>query len=114
MLSFIMDKEGNFYLGQTARMKGKLEASRVQWWYVYLNWNIILWSPTCQVRLVENEAEEYETDSGEEEEWWHPEVKQGEKVQVNKDFASIVYSFMQPGVFHPQRENNREEGGDAP
>merc|ERR1711936_425681 len=34
------------------------------------------------VRLVENEAEEYETDSGEEEEWWHPEVKQGEKVQV--------------------------------
>ena len=34
------------------------------------------------MRLVENEAEEYETDSGEEEEWWHPEVKQGEKVQV--------------------------------
>jgi len=34
------------------------------------------------VRLVENDAEEYETDSGEEEEWWHPEVKQGEKVQV--------------------------------
>ena len=93
MLSFIMDKEGNFYLGQTARMKGKLEASRVQWWYVYLNWNIILWPPTSQVRLVENEAEEYETDSGEEEEWWHPEVKQGEKVQVTKDFASTVYSL---------------------
>ena len=73
-----------------------------------------LMTPTCQVRLVENEAEEYETDSGEEEEWWHPEVKQGEKVQVTKDFASAVYSFMQPGVFHPQRENNREEGGDAP
>jgi len=34
------------------------------------------------VRLVENEVEEYETDSGEEEDWWHPEVKQGEKVQV--------------------------------
>lgn len=35
------------------------------------------------VRLVENEAEEYETDSGEEEEWWQPEVKLGEKVQVS-------------------------------
>lgn len=34
------------------------------------------------VRLVENDTEEYETDSGEEEEWWHSEVKQGEKVQV--------------------------------
>ena len=43
-----------------------------------------------QVRLVENEAEEYETDSGEEEEWWHPEVKQGEKVQVvDGPFASF-------------------------
>ena len=38
------------------------------------------------MRLVENEAEEYETDSGEEEEWWHPEVKQGEKVQVVEQY----------------------------
>merc|ERR1712236_201751 len=36
------------------------------------------------VRLVENQgdAEEYETDSGEEEEWWRPDMKQGDKVQV--------------------------------
>ena len=36
------------------------------------------------VRLVENQGdtEEYETDSGEEEEWWRPDVKQGDKVQV--------------------------------
>ena len=53
------------------------------------------------MRLVENEAEEYETDSGEEEEWWHPEVKQGEKVQVTKDFARVVHSFVQPGGFSP-------------
>ena len=53
------------------------------------------------MRLVENEAEEYETDSGEEEEWWHPEVKQGEKVQVTKGFARVVHSYVQPGVFHP-------------
>lgn len=36
-------------------------------------------------RLVEEhvaEAEEYETDSGEEEDWWRPEVKLGDKVQV--------------------------------
>ena len=43
-----------------------------------------------QVRLVENEAEEYETDSGEEEEWWHPEVKQGEKVQVTEEYFNFV------------------------
>ena len=38
------------------------------------------------VRLVENQGdtEEYETDSGEEEEWWRPDVKQGDKVQVMK------------------------------
>ena len=36
-------------------------------------------------RLVEEhvaEAEEYETDSGEEEDWWRPEVMLGDKVQV--------------------------------
>ena len=39
------------------------------------------------VRLVENDAEEYETDSGEEEDWWHPERAQGEKVQVTNTSA---------------------------
>ena len=36
-------------------------------------------------RIVEDhlqEAEEYETDSGDEEDWWRPEVKIGDKVQV--------------------------------
>ena len=42
------------------------------------------------VRLVENDAEEYETDSGEEEDWWHPERAQGEKVQVNDKSGKIV------------------------
>ena len=59
-----------------------------------------------QVRLVENEAEEYETDSGEEEEWWHPEVKQGEKVQVVEKFANCdslyttlcVFRYFSPGM----------------
>ena len=46
-----------------------------------------------QVRLVENEAEEYETDSGEEEEWWHPEVKQGEKVQVTELILFVLTQF---------------------
>ena len=41
------------------------------------------------VRLVESqqssgqEGEEYETDSGEEEDWWRPDVKQGDRVQVS-------------------------------
>ena len=30
----------------------------------------------------QGDTEEYETDSGEEEEWWRPDVKQGDKVQV--------------------------------
>ena len=50
------------------------------------------------MRLVENEAEEYETDSGEEEEWWHPEVKQGEKVQVVEehfDFGILLPPCLQ-------------------
>ena len=46
------------------------------------------------VRLVENDAEEYETDSGEEEEWWHPEVKQGEKVQVGPLDDRQGFSFL--------------------
>ena len=36
-------------------------------------------------RIVEDhlqEAEEYETDSGEEDDWWRPEVRIGDKVQV--------------------------------
>ena len=55
--------------------------------------------PTDQffkVRLVENEAEEYETDSGEEEEWWHPEVKQGEKVQVVEQYI-IFWPYVREG-----------------
>ena len=61
-----------------------------------------------QVRLVENEAEEYETDSGEEEEWWHPEVKQGEKVQVSNISTLLfvtclhstlcVFRYFSPGM----------------
>lgn len=40
-------------------------------------------SGSVVVKLIENDTEEYETDSGgEEEEWWHQDVKQGEKVQV--------------------------------
>ena len=31
---------------------------------------------------VNAEAEEYETDSGEEDDWWRPEVRIGDKVQV--------------------------------
>ena len=31
---------------------------------------------------VNIEAEEYETDSGDEDDWWRPEVKIGDKVQV--------------------------------
>ena len=37
-------------------------------------------------RLVEDqvvEAEEYETDSGEEEDWWRQDLKIGDKVQVS-------------------------------
>ena len=49
------------------------------------------------MRLVENEAEEYETDSGEEEEWWHPEVKQGEKVQVLEEHFG--FGFLLPPCF---------------
>ena len=33
---------------------------------------------------VSAEAEEYETDSGDEDDWWRPEVKIGDKVQVGK------------------------------
>ena len=36
-------------------------------------------------RIVEDhlqEAEEYETDSGDEEDWWRPDLKLGDKVQV--------------------------------
>ena len=46
------------------------------------------------MRLVENEAEEYETDSGEEEEWWHPEVKQGEKVQVGEEHLTLALHYL--------------------
>ena len=49
------------------------------------------------VRLVENQGdtEEYETDSGEEEEWWRPDVKQGDKVQVELGRGwHFVYIFM--------------------
>ena len=57
----------------------------------------------------ENEAEEYETDSGEEEEWWHPEVKQGEKVQVVEEHFKIWLHItsMFSGIFHPEREDHR-------
>ena len=32
--------------------------------------------------LHETEEEEYETDSGDEEDWWRPDLKLGDKVQV--------------------------------
>ena len=44
-------------------------------------------------RLVEDqvvEAEEYETDSGEEEDWWRQDLKIGDKVQVSYIQATNV------------------------
>ena len=56
------------------------------------------------MRLVENEAEEYETDSGEEEEWWHTEVKQGEKVQVVEQYfnSAILHYLCVSRYFSPE------------
>ena len=39
---------------------------------------------------VNIEAEEYETDSGDEDEWWRPEVKIGDKVQVREFIMKIL------------------------
>jgi len=58
------------------------------------------------VKLIENDTEEYETDSGgEEEEWWHQDVKQGEKVQVyftrNRKFIGKKEVVLPKGGFFP-------------
>ena len=45
-------------------------------------------------RLVEDqvvEAEEYETDSGEEEDWWRQDLKIGDKVQVSYIQATFCH-----------------------
>ena len=39
---------------------------------------------------VNIEAEEYETDSGDEDEWWRPEAKIGDKVQVREFIMKIL------------------------
>ena len=71
------------------------------------------------VRLVENQGdtEEYETDSGEEEEWWRPDVKQGDKVQVDHancrecNIGHVLFALA--GLLHEEWEDDWEEGGDA-
>ena len=40
---------------------------------------------------VNIEAEEYETDSGDEDDWWRPEVKIGDKVQVGQLFTMKTF-----------------------
>lgn len=40
---------------------------------------------------VNIEAEEYETDSGDEDDWWRPEVKIGDKVQVGELFTVKIF-----------------------
>ena len=72
------------------------------------------------VRLVESqqssgqEGEEYETDSGEEEDWWRPDVKQGDRVQVSPVKHEIEKRTQiwchSPGLLHEERQNNWKEG----
>ena len=59
-------------------------------------------------RIVEDhlqEAEEYETDSGDEEDWWRPDLKLGDKVQVmiiilinSKNIIEIFSRFTSRGT----------------
>ena len=54
---------------------------------------------------VNIEAEEYETDSGDEDDWWRPEVKIGDKVQVGQLF---IYNENIPWVILTIRCISRE------
>ena len=66
---------------------------------------------------VNIEAEEYETDSGDEDEWWRPEAKIGDKVQVGVlvKMRVVNYHGAIAGLFHEKWQNYREEGcGAAP
>ena len=66
---------------------------------------------------VNIEAEEYETDSGDEDDWWRPEVKIGDKVQVGEiyDENRLLVILTITGVFHEKWENYRQEGcGSSP
>ena len=70
------------------------------------------------VRLMENQgdAEEYETDSGEEEEWWRPDLKQGDKVEVN-DYNLVYFSLSKTlvfvGIFYKKWKSDWEKRGFA-
>ena len=62
-------------------------------------------------RLVEEhvaEAEEYETDSGEEEDWWRPEVKLGDKVQVWQLpwLLLLIIMLLVTGLLYKKWEDN--------